>query len=168
MCCRYLEVLRQQAILERAASSTKPGRAGPGQKRSTERRVFSPEAAALCQPGRGLSDALPRLSAQVLEPQHTQELFLCQLPRPAQTSSFSGCAPARAGGDNDHLLHTFAVEKPRSHDEFWYEAQNPRTGSGVVKPFSVNAGGGGGAEAQPKARELPAEFAECAVLVQSL
>lgn len=33
--------------------------------------------------------------------------------------------------------------------------------------FSVNAGGGG-AEAQPKAREVSAEFAECAVLVQTL
>lgn len=54
-------------------------RAGPGWARpgggGTERRVFSPEAAALCQAGRVASDAVPRLSAQVVEQQHRLVCF---------------------------------------------------------------------------------------------
>lgn len=63
-------------------------RAEPSQKQSTERRLFRPEAAAPCQAGGGPSDALPRLSAQVLS------LSLRQLPSPIQTSSFFGRRPS--------------------------------------------------------------------------
>lgn len=105
--------------------------------------MFSPEAAALCQAGGGLSDVLPRLSAQVLEPQHTQDLFLCQLPSPTQTSSFSGGALPQTKGDADQFLHTFVGEMSMSHDEFQYELRSSRTGFGVVKLLSVHTGGGG-------------------------
>lgn len=73
--------------MERATSLAEPGRARLGRPRGggTERRVLSPEAAVLCQAGRVASDAVPRLSAQVVEQQHRLVCFCANsspTPRP--------------------------------------------------------------------------------------
>lgn len=52
-----------------------PARQGRPRGAGTERRVFSPEAAVRCQAGRVVSDAAPRLSAQVVEQQHRLVCF---------------------------------------------------------------------------------------------
>lgn len=128
-----------------------PARQGWPRGAGTERRVFSPEAAVRCQAGRVVSDAAPRLSAQVVEQQHRLVCFranssptpcpdrclFCLSIAHAQTRlSYSPPQLARihsqTDGDSDlyheaHLRHVFTSVGRTQVNYVWCESFNCRS-----------------------------------------
>lgn len=129
-----------------------PARQGRPRGAGTERRVFSPEAAVRCQAGRVVSDAAPRLSAQVVEQQHRLVCFranssptpcpdrclFCLSIAHAQTRLSYSPPPqlarihSQTDGDSDlyheaHLRHVFTGVGRTQVNYVWCESFNCRS-----------------------------------------